>query len=99
MDSTTIMWIGIVIGCAGGVAGGVIGTRRALARATTAAAKKRIVRLSVLSWFGIWTFIGLMLVLPSPYGLLLLIVYGIALPVVIRYINKRVAEASVDDEG
>ncbi|MCX8267064.1 MAG: hypothetical protein OTI37_05575, partial [Planctomycetota bacterium] len=96
MDSTTIMWIGIVIGCAGGVAGGVIGTRRALAQATTPAAKKRIVRLSVFCWFGIWSFIGLMLVLPPPYGLLLLIVYGIALPLVIRYINQRVAEGSAD---
>lgn len=95
MDGVTIGWIGGALGSLIGIAGGVFGTYRSISQTETPQARMVMIRLSVYVWVLVSVFVALLLVLPSPYGLLLWIPYGIGLPLFIRHANLECAKSRV----
>lgn len=85
------LWGGI-IGAAVGTLGGIIGTVAGIRSATTPAARSFMIRCSVWMWVAVVTFVVLLMVLPQPYNWLLWIPYAPALPLSIRFINRRLGE-------
>ena len=82
-------WWGGMIGGAIGVAGGAIGTYYSITRTDGPIERAFMVRVSVLTWVGVTAFLVALFLLPHPYKWLLWIPYGIALPLAIRWSNRR----------
>jgi hypothetical protein len=79
MDGTTIGWIGAIAGTLIGIAGGAFGTYRSITSAGTPEARKVMVRIFVYVWGLLSVFVALMFALPSPYGFLSWIPFGVAM--------------------
>ena len=80
--------LGSVIGCAGGV----IGTYFSIKNTNGPLERKFMIKISVWAWIAVTIFLALLIGLPTPYRFLMWVPYGFALPLGIRYINKRQAE-------
>jgi len=84
--------MGGIIGGVIGVAGGVIGTYFSIKNTSGPSERAFMIRVSAIAWVTITLFlIGLML-LPKPYNWLLWIPYAIALPLSIRWCNRRLLQ-------
>lgn len=92
MDPATIGLIGGVGGTVIGFLGGAIGTWFSIKNTNGPLAKKLMIQMSLIFWMIVFTFLGLMFLLPVPYKHLLWIPYGIGLPVAIRYCNRKQQE-------
>jgi len=84
--------IGGILGGILGVAGGVIGTYFSIKNTGGPMERAFMIRASVIAWAAIALFVGLMVLLPSPYRYVLWIPYGILLPYGIIKTNRRAAE-------
>jgi uncharacterized membrane protein YfcA len=89
MDDTTIGLIGGIIGGVLGCIGGIIGTYFSIKNVNGPREKAFMVRCVVVGWIAIAVFLTLLFLLPHPYRYLLWIPYGIALPLGIRYGNRK----------
>lgn len=87
--------IGLIGGIAGtvlGFAGGAIGTYCSIKRTRGSLERSFMIKASIVCWIAILVFLALLLGLPSPYRFLMWAPYGIALPLGIRYMNRRIHE-------
>jgi uncharacterized membrane protein YfcA len=89
MNDTTIGLIGGIIGGVLGCIGGIIGTYFSIKNVNGPKERVFIVRCVVVGWIAIAAFLTLLFLLPHPYRYLLWIPYGIALPLGIRYGNRK----------
>ena len=83
---------GMVWGFTGGVIGvlgGVIGTYFSMKNTNGQKERAFMIRCAIIHWIVMIVFVTLLLSLPSPYKFILWIPYGIALPLAIRYCNRR----------
>lgn len=92
MDGVTGGMIGGIIGGVLGVMGGAVGTYFSISRAKGGAARAFMIKISVVCWIVVSAFVAATLLLPAPWKYLIWLPYGLALPLGIRYINKRLAE-------
>jgi len=91
--------IGGIIGAIVGVAGGALGTYMSIRNSRGPLERALMVRSAVVAWIAVVIFVGLMLVLPSPYRYLLWVPYGILLPLGIARVNRRVREIRDSEQG
>lgn len=91
--------VGAIIGSVIGVAGGAIGTYFSITNTNGPMERAFMVKVSVIAWVAILLFLGLMMLLPSPYRFLLWIPYAVLLPLGIIKTNKRVTEIRESEHG
>ena len=91
--------VGAIIGSVIGVAGGAIGTYFSITNTNGPMERAFMVKVSVIAWVAILLFLGLMMLLPSPYRILLWIPYAVLLPLGIIKTNKRVTEIRESEHG
>lgn len=89
MEGSTVAWIGGILGGILGCIGGLIGTYFSIKNTNGPKERAFMIRCVVIGWVAIAVFLALLFVLPSPYRYLLWIPYGIALPLGIRYGNRK----------
>lgn len=80
--------IGGVVGSAIGVTGGIIGTYYSIKNTKGPKERAFMQKASIVCWVAIGLFLGLMVLLPTPYRFLLWIPYGILLPLGIIFSNR-----------
>jgi len=95
---------GVIVGSALGLAGGVIGTYFSIKNTSGAGERAFMIRVSAVAWVAITLFLVGLLMLPKPFNWLLWVPYGIALPLSIRWCNRRqrqirAAEAATGASG
>ena len=88
--------VGGIIGSVVGVLGGLFGTYMSIKNAKGERAKRFMKRVSLYAWLFIVLFLYGLLMLPQPYNFLMWIPYGIALPLFIAYINRKLAQLQED---
>ena len=81
--------LGGIIGGAIGLAGGAIGTYFSIKNTDGPSERSFMVRVAVIAWVVIVAFLAGLLLLPKPYNWLLWLPYAIALPLSIRWCNRR----------
>ena len=81
--------VGGVIGGTIGLAGGAIGTYFSIRNTRGPGERSFMIRMSAVAWAAISAFLAGLLLLPKPYNFLLWVPYGIALPLAIRWCNRR----------
>lgn len=81
--------IGGILGIIIGTIGGVVGTYFSIKNTNGPQEKSFMIKVSIVFWIAAVIFISLLLLLPKPYNFLLWIPYGIALPLSIIYLNKK----------
>ncbi|MBR9982752.1 MAG: hypothetical protein KFF50_17095 [Desulfatitalea sp.] len=84
--------IGGLLGCVLGFAGGLFGTCCSIRNTRGPRERQFMMQASMAAWLAVMLFLALLLGLSSPYRFLLWIPYSIALPLAIRYVNKRQQE-------
>ncbi len=89
MDGPTVGWIGGILGGILGTIGGAVGTYFSIKNTNGPKERAFIVRCAVVGWIGIFLFSALLFLLPDPYRYLVWIPYGIALPLGIRFCNRK----------
>ncbi len=89
MESSTIGWIGGISGGILGCIGGLIGTYFSIKNTNGPLEKAFMIKCAVIGWILMGGFLALMFIIPNPYRYLLWIPYGIALPLGIRYGNRK----------
>ena len=89
MDSSTLGWLGGIIGGVLGLVGGVIGSYFSIRNTKGPRERSFVVKFVLLGWIAIMVFLLLLFTLPGAYKHLLWIPYVILLPVSIRYGNRR----------
>ena len=82
-------FVGGIIGGALGVAGGAVGTYFSIKNIGGPSERSFMIRVSVIAWVAITAFLAGVLLLPKPYNFILWVPYGIALPLGIRWCNRR----------
>jgi len=81
--------IGGIIGGAIGVLGGAIGTYFSIKNTAGPSERSFMIRVSVVAWVAVTAFLIGLLMLPKPFNWLLWVPYAIALPLAIRWLNRR----------
>ena len=81
--------IGGLVGGGLGLLGGAIGTWFSIKNTNGPRERAFMIRVSVIAWVAVTTFLAGLLLLPKPYNWLLWIPYGITLPLAIRSLNRR----------
>ena len=89
MDAATIGWIGGLAGAVIGLLGGVVGTYFSIKNTQGPRERAFMVKFSAGTWIAVLVFLAALMLLPSPYRFYAWIPYGIALPLGIRYCNRR----------
>lgn len=84
--------VGGVVGAMIGLAGGVVGAYFSIKNTAGPRERAFMIRLSAIAWIGITVFVVGLLLLPQPFNWLLWIPYAIALPLAIRWGNRRQAQ-------
>jgi hypothetical protein len=92
MDVQTIGLIGAIAGSCIGVLGGIVGTYFGITRVANDAQRKFMIRCAVFGWVLILAFVALCVFLPAPWKYIILVPYGIGLPIAIIWGNKRLAQ-------
>lgn len=96
MDSCTIGIVGGILGTVIGIAGGIIGTYFSIKNTKTPTERRFMIRCSI----GLWTallimvllnLLGMVKIIPSWLGMVILILFFILLAPTILWINKRQA--------
>jgi hypothetical protein len=80
---------GATVGGAIGLIGGGIGTYFGIKNTTGPGERSFMIRVSVVGWIVIAAFLAGLALLPKPYNWLLWVPYGIALPLSVRWCNRR----------
>jgi len=80
--------IGGIAGCAIGVIGGLVGTYASIRNTSGPRERAFTVKASIIGWIAAAVFLALLLLLPSPWRLLLWIPYAILLPLGITAWNR-----------
>ena len=80
---------GGIVGGGLGLAGGVVGTYFSIKNTSGPRERAFMIRASAVAWVAVTVFLAGLLLLPKPYNWLLWILYGIALPLSIRSLNRR----------
>lgn len=95
--------IGGIVGGSVGLLGGVIGTYASIKNTNGPRERAFMIKAAVMTWIGVTLFLALLFLLPRPYNFLLWIPYAIALPLGIRWCNRRQqairAEEAADGGG
>jgi Ca2+/Na+ antiporter len=86
MDAGTI---GGIIGGAIGFIGGIVGCYFSIKNTKGPRERAFMVRVSVIAFIVVIAFLAGLMLLPRPYNFLMWIPYGIALPLGIRWCNRR----------
>lgn len=92
---------GALIGIAGaviGILGGAAGTYFSIRNTNGPRERFFMVRVAVVGWIAISTFLVALFVVPVPYNQLVWIPYVVALPLAIRWGNRRQAEIRAAEE-
>lgn len=92
-------WIGGLVGAVVGLAGGVIGTYCSIRNTRGPRERQFMVRVAIVTWIAVVTFLVLMLMLPSPWRWLLWIPYAILLPTGIILGNRRHQQIRREEAG
>lgn len=92
-------WTAGMTGALVGLAGGIVGTYFGIVKTNGPRERSFMIKSSVVGWVGILAFVGLQLVLPHPYRLLLWIPYLILLPMGIVYANRRQDAIEREESG
>ncbi len=90
-------WIGAIIGGLGGIAGGIIGTYYSITRTNGPNERRFMIKTAIVAWILLTAFLVLLFSLPQGTRWLLWIPYAIALPLSIKYCNRRQAQIRNDD--
>lgn len=72
-----------------GLAGGAFGTYLGIRSAHGPRERELLIRAAALAWGLVLAFLGLLMLLPRPYGWLLWIPYAIGLPLAARWTTRR----------
>ena len=80
---------GGIVGAVVGVLGGLFGTYCSVKNTQGQKERAFMVRFALITWIAVSVFLALLFLLPRPYNFLLWIPYAIALPLAIRFCNKR----------
>jgi uncharacterized membrane protein YfcA len=86
-----------LIGGAVGIAGGAIGTYFSIKNTAGPAERSFMIRMSVVAWIVVTAFLVGLFMLPKPFNWLLWVPYGIALPLGIRWSNRRQLEIRAEE--
>ena len=89
MDSATLGVIGGILGGFIGLCGAAAGTYVSVKNTKGPMERTFMIRAAIVMWVVIIVFLSLLLMLPNPYKFLLWIPYGVFLPLVIAYMNRR----------
>lgn len=89
--------IGGLIGGAVGIAGGAIGTYFSIKNTAGPTERSFMIRLSVVAWIAVTAFLVGLFMLPKPFNWLLWVPYAIALPLGIRWSNRRQLEIRAEE--
>jgi hypothetical protein len=87
-----IMLTGTELGYLGGIlgfAGGVFGTYLSIKNTKGPQEKRFMIKVSIITWIALLVFLGLLIGLPAPHGIIMWLPYGIFLPFWIRHINNK----------
>ena len=80
--------MGAIAGSAIGVAGGLFGTWMSIRNSPRGKQRSLMVKAAILCWAGVLGFTATLLLVPPPWKWLLWILYGPALVLFIRYVNR-----------
>ena len=94
MDAGTI---GGLAGGGLGLLGGAIGTYFSIKNTSGSRERAFMIRVAVIAWIGVTAFLAGLLLLPKPYNFLLWVPYGIALPLSIRWCNRRQQQIRMEE--
>lgn len=92
MDGATAGMIGGILGGVIGLAGGAIGTYFSIKNTQGPRERAFMIRCAVVMWIAIAAFLGLLLVMPTPYEHYLWTPYALVLVFGIIYGNRRQRE-------
>jgi Ca2+/Na+ antiporter len=81
--------IGGLIGAGMGLLGGLIGSWASIHNTTSARERRFVLKAVATLWLAGLVFFALLFLLPTPFKMLLWILYGILLPVAIIVWNRR----------
>ena len=81
--------IGGIVGSVLGILGGCIGTYFSIKNTGGPAEKSFMIKASIIAWIAIIIFLAFLFFIPSPYNYLAWILYGVCLPLGIKYSNKE----------
>ena len=81
--------VGGIIGAVVGVLGGLFGTYCSVKNTQGPKERAFMVQFALTTWIAVSVFLALLFLLPQPWNFLLWIPYAIALPLSIRFCNKR----------
>ncbi len=84
--------IGGILGVTIGIIGGLIGTYASIKNTNGPKEKAFMIKAAIVFWIASMVFLLSLILLPKPYNFLPWIVYLIALPMAIIYINKKQRE-------
>ena len=89
--------IGGAIGCIIGLCGGLIGTYFSIKNTKGPKERRFMVRWAIGFWIAMGVFLGLMVLLPSPYRYYLWAPYGVLLPLAIISCNRGQARIQAEE--
>ena len=81
--------VGGIIGSVIGVLGGVVGTYYSIKNTAGPRERRFMIQAAVVTWIAVTAFVLGLVALPRPFNFLLWIPYAIALPLGIRWCNRR----------
>ena len=90
-------WTGALIGGLGGLAGGVIGTYFSIKKTNGPNERRFMIKTAIAGWILLTAFLALLFSLPPQTRWMLWIPYAIALPLGIKYCNKRQSQIRNED--
>jgi len=89
--------LGAVIGITIGTLGGLIGSYFSIKNTEGPKEKEFVIKAVILFWIAGIIFLALIFYIPIPYNTLVWIPYLIALPLVIRYLIRKLEEIKIDE--
>ena len=89
MEELNLGLIGGIVGSVLGLVGGCIGTYFSIKNTNGPQESAFMVKVSVVTWIAIALFLACLLFVPKPYNYLAWLVYGICLPLGIKFSNRE----------
>ena len=91
--------LGGIIGSVIGILGGVVGTYCSIANTKTPRERIFVKNCAAVAWVAILGFLGLVLLLPTPYRWLPWIPYVVAIPFSVNWMNKSQARIRSEEDA
>lgn len=91
-------WIGGIVGGAIGLMGGALGTYASIRNTRTPRERAFVVRAAMVCWVAVTALIAALVLLPGA-KVWLWLAYGLALPLAVRYWNRRQAQISREESN